>query len=98
MTKEAKTIQEKRALKFAVDLVGKYGYGYTITVPSRKLSADLTDNGYKISFMTVIAYWETLERMGYVKREMSARINGVTYYLNRYAFKKLMDKGNNDTL
>lgn len=98
MTKEAKTIQERRALRFAVDLLSKYGYGYTITVPSRKLSADLTDKGHKISFMTVIAYWETLECMGYVKREMSARINGVTYYLNRYAFKKLMDKDNNETV
>lgn len=98
MTKEAKTIQERRALRFAVYLVGKYGYGYTITVPSRQLSDDLSDKGYKISFMTVIAYWKTLERMGYVKREMSARINGVTYYLNRYALKKLMDKGNNETV
>lgn len=41
--------------------------------------------------MTVIAYWKCLERMGYVKREMGACINGVTYYLNRYAFKKIIN-------
>jgi hypothetical protein len=91
MTQTPKTIQEKRALKFAVDLLTKYDYGYTINVPSRELSADLTAKGRNISFMSVIAYWQALERMGYVKREMGARINGVTYYLNRYAFQKLIN-------
>lgn len=90
MIQTPKTIQEKRALRFALDLLEKYGYGYTINVPSRDLSADLTEKGRKISFMSVIAYWKALERMGYVKREMSARINGVTFTLNRYAFQKLI--------
>ena len=76
--KKATTIQEKRALRFAVELLTKHGYGYTINVPSRELANELTQKGAKISFMTV-------------KREMTARINGVTYYLNRYAFNKLIN-------
>lgn len=89
--KKATTIQEKRALRFAVELLTKHDYGYVINIPSRELAKELTHKGTKISFMTVIAYWECLERMGYVKREMTARINGVTYYLNRYAFNKLIN-------
>ena len=89
--KQPTTIQEKRAIKFAVELLTKHDYGYTITVPSRALADELTSKVTKISFMTVIAYWKCLERMGYVKREMGACINGVTYYLNRYAFKKIIN-------
>lgn len=85
-----KTIQEKRAIQFGVELISKYGYGYTITIPSRALATQLTEKGKPISFMTIIKYWETLERLGYVSREMGARINGVTYTLNRYAFNKLI--------
>lgn len=87
-----KTIQEKRAIKFGVELLSKFGYGYTITIPSRVLATQLTEKGKPISFMTVIKYWETLERLGYVSRKMEARINGVTYTLNRYAFNKLISK------
>lgn len=84
-----KTTQEKRALKFAVDLLNRHGYGYTITVPYTTLSQELSEKGTKISLMTVIAYWKALERMGYVTRVMGARINGVTHKLNRYAFRRL---------
>lgn len=90
--KTPQTIQEKRALKFAVDLLTIHGYGYTITVPSRELAAELTSKGNPISFITVISYWKALERLGYVKREMQARINGVTYYLNRYGFTQLLNQ------
>lgn len=85
-----KTIQEKRALKFAVELLTKHGYGYTIPVGFVELSNELNEKGVKISFMTIIAYWKALERMGYATREMGARINGVTHKLNRYAFNKLI--------
>lgn len=91
MIAQAKTIQEKRAVNFAVELLSKFGYGHTVCVPSRQLANELTCKGRNISFMTVIAYWETLERMGYVTREMGARINGVTYHLNRYRFSKLLE-------
>lgn len=95
MINKATTLQEKRAVKFAIQLIEKFGYGYTIHTPSRQLSANLTNKGYPISFMTVIAYWETLERMGYVKREMKARINGVIYHMNRYIFQKLINTARN---
>lgn len=85
-----KTIQEKRALKFAVELITKHGYGYTIPMGFVELSQELNEKGVNISFMTVIAYWKALERMGYATREMGARINGVTHKLNRYAFSKLI--------
>ncbi len=61
--KQPTTIQEKRAIKFAVELLTKHDYGYTITVPSRALADELTSKGTKISFMTVIAYWKCLERI-----------------------------------
>lgn len=97
MTKENRltkpsTIQEKRAVQFAVDLLTKHGYGYTIPVSFTQLAQDLTNKGTKITFMTVIAYWKALERMGYATREMGARINGVTHKLNRYAFQKLIQQ------
>lgn len=92
MLSSGTTIQEKRAIQFGVELISKYGYGYTITIPSRVLATQLTEKGKPISFMTVIKYWETLERLGYVSRKMEARINGVTYTLNRYAFNKLISK------
>lgn len=88
MLNKANTLQEKRAIKFAILLV-ELGYGYTIRVPSRQLEKELKAQNYPVSFMTIISYWRTLERMGYVTRTMGARINGVTYYLNRYAFTKL---------
>lgn len=90
MLKQPNTIQEKRAIKFAIDLLTKHGYGYTIPVGYVDLAKELTENGSKISFMTVISYWQALERMGYATREMGARINGVTHKLNRYAFQKLI--------
>ncbi|WP_290077895.1 hypothetical protein [uncultured Muribaculum sp.] len=86
------TIQEKRAVQFAVDLLTKHGYGYTIPVGFVELSNELNEKGVKISFMTVITYWKALERMGYATREMGARINGVTHKLNRYAFQKLIQQ------
>lgn len=88
MITKVKNLQEKRAVQFGLRLINA-GYGYTIHIPSRQLASELTGKGFPISFMTVIAYWETLERLGYVKRNMQARINGVTYSLNRYAFRKL---------
>lgn len=88
MLTQAVTPRQKRALKFAQVVVENYGY--TVHVPSRQLSKELTAKGYQISFLTVIHYWETLERMGYATRTMDARIFGVTYYFNRYAIKKLI--------
>ena len=89
-----KTIQEKRAIQFAIELISKFGYGYTITIPSRVLATQLTEKGKPISFITVIKYWETLERLGYVSKECKAKIFGVTYTLNRYALNKLIRKNN----
>lgn len=89
-----KTIQEKKAIQFGVELISKFGYGYTINVPSRTLADQLTKKGKPISFITVIKYWKTLERLGYVSRECKAKIFGVTYTLNRYAFNKLIRKNN----
>lgn len=88
MIRKSATIQEGRAIAFMQKLM-EYGYGYTIRIPSRQLSKELTAKGYPISFLTIIKYWIALERMGYVTRTMGARINGVTYYLNRYAINKL---------
>ena len=84
------TLKERRALQFGARLIRDFGYGYTVHVPSRQLSEELSERGASVSFITIISYWEALERMGYVSRQMNARINGVTYYLNRYAFKKLL--------
>lgn len=91
MIAKPQTLQEKRALKFGMRLIKDFGYGHTIHIPSRQLSEELAEKGSPVSFITIIAYWEALERMGYVSRQMNARINGVTYYLNRYAFRKLME-------
>lgn len=85
-----KTVQEKRAVRFGVELLTKYGYGHTITVPVMELTQELKEKGLKISHPTVMRYWRALERLGYVKREMQARIFGVTYRLNRYAFDNLI--------
>ena len=90
MLKEATTLQEKRAVQFAVDLLTKLDYGYTVTTGYVELAKEFNEKGIKISFMSVMAYWKALERLGYVKREMGARINGVTHILNRYAFQKLI--------
>ena len=87
---QPKTIQEKRAVQFAVDLLTKHGYGYVIPMGYVELSNELAEIGVKISFMTIISYWKALERMGYATREMGARVNGVTHTLNRYAFQKII--------
>ena len=84
------TAQEKRAVQFGIDLLTKYGYGHTITVPVMELTKELKERGVKISHPTIMGYWKILERLGYVKREMEARIFGVTYHLNRYAFSNLI--------
>lgn len=85
------TTREKRAVKFGVDLLTKHGYGHTITTPVMELTKELKGKGVKISHPTVMQYWRALERLGYVKREMQARIFGVTYRLNRYAFSNLIN-------
>ena len=87
MFTQAVTSRQKRALKFALIIVEHYGY--IVRVPSRQLAKELTDMGFTISFITVIKYWETLEKMGYVTRTMDARIFGVTYHFNRYAVKRI---------
>lgn len=86
-----KTVQEKRAVKFGVELLTKHGYGHTITIPVMELTKELKEKGVKISHPTLMGYWRALERLGYVKREMQARIFGVTYRLNRYAFSNLIN-------
>lgn len=86
-----KTLKEKRALQFGIDLLTKYGYGYTVHVPVHQFAKELTAKGCKISFMTVISYWNTLIKMKYATKELGARMDGVTYYLNRYAFNKLIN-------
>lgn len=90
MIQKPKTIQEKRAVQFAVDLLTKHGYGYVIQVGYVELSKELSAKGVNISFLTIVAYWKALERMGYATREMQSRINGVTHKLNRYAFQKYL--------
>lgn len=82
------TVQERNAVRFGVELLTKYGYGYTIRVPFHQLASELTKRGRKISFMTIIAYWNALERIGYVTREIGARKYGTTFRLNRHAFQK----------
>lgn len=89
--KKAQTLPEKRALEFGVELLTKYGFGYTIRVPIMELTTELNEKGMKISHPTLMKYFKALEHLGYVKREMTARIFGVTYYLNRYAFQKLIN-------
>lgn len=85
-----KTTLEKRAVQFAIDLLTKHGYGYVIPMGYVELSEELKEQGVNISFMTIIAYWKALERMGYATRSMKARKKGVTHKLNRYAFQKLI--------
>lgn len=86
-----KTLKEKRALQFGIDLLTKFGYGYSVQVPVHQFAKELTAKGYKISFMTIISYWQTLVKMGYATKEMGARMDGATYNLNRYAFNKLIN-------
>lgn len=86
------TVREKRAVKFGVDLLTKYGYGHTISTPVMELTKELREQGVQISHPTLIGYWRALEKLGYAKREMQARIFGVTYRMNRYAFDKLIKK------
>lgn len=90
MIHQPKTVQEKRAVKFGTELLTKYGYGHTITVPVMELTAELRAKGATISHPTLIQYWRALERLGYVKKEMQCRLFGVTYRLNRYAFANLI--------
>ena len=90
MFHQPKTVQEKRAVKFGTDLLAKYGYGHTINVPVMELTKELREKGVKISHPTLMGYWRALERLGYAKKEMQARIFGVTYRLNRYAFANLI--------
>lgn len=90
MIYQPKTVQEKRAVKFATDLMTKYGYGHTISTPVMELTKELKEKGVKISHPTLMGYWKALERLGYAKKEMQARIWGVTYRLNRYAFNNLI--------
>lgn len=85
-----KTTKEKRAVQFAVDLLTKHGYGYIVNVPSRTLAKELTEKGYPISFVTIRTHWKTLIKLGLVKSEMKAKLLGVTYHLNRYAFNKII--------
>ena len=91
MIKAPQTVREKRAVKFGIDLLTKYGYGYTISTPVMELTDELRVKGVKISHPTLMGYWRALEQLGYVKREMQARIFGVTYRLNRYAFANLIN-------
>lgn len=89
--KEPSTIQEKRAVKFLVTL-NRLGYGYTISIPVFELTKKLKDKGVKISHPTLMGYWRSLERLGYVSREMQARIWGVTYKVKRYPIQQLTAK------
>lgn len=89
MVYKPQTIQEKRAVMFGLDLLSKYGYGHTISTPVMVLTKELREKGVKISHPTLMGYFRALERLGYVKKEMQARIWGVTYRLNRYGFNQL---------
>lgn len=91
MILEPLTLQERRAVSFIVRLIRDYGYGYTIHVPSRQLSGDLFRYGYPISFITIRSYWDILEHLGIVSREMNARKHGVVYHIKRYPIKKMME-------
>ena len=91
--REPKTLKEKRALEFARKLITDFKTPHVFSSPSREQAKYFTENGYPVSYITVRGYWEALETMGYVTREMYSRQMGVTYILNRYAFKKLL---NND--
>lgn len=96
MFKEPYTTQEKRAVKFGVELLTKHGYGHTIHTPVMEMTEQLKGKGVKISHPTVMQYLQALERMGYAKREMRARMFGVTYRLNRYKFNKLINTMNDE--
>lgn len=89
MVYKPQTTQEKRAVMFGLDLLNKYGYGHTISTPVMELTKELREKGCKISHPTLMGYFRALERLGYVKKEMQARIWGVTYRLNRYGFNQL---------
>lgn len=89
--KKPTTPREKRAVNFGIELLTKYGYGYTIDKPAVELMKDLRKQGAKICHVTIINYWKTLERLGYVKKYMPARMFGASYKLNRYAFSKLIN-------
>lgn len=91
MIKEPTTDREKRAVSFLVDLITKYGYGYTIHQATRKMSEALSDKGKNMFFLTIHNYWRTLENLGYVTSEMSSRSCGKRYIVNRYAISKHLD-------
>lgn len=55
-----------------------------------ELTKELKEKGVKMSHPTLMGYWRTLERLGYITREMRARIWGVTYRIKRYPVQKLI--------
>lgn len=79
---------EKQAVKFAVDLVTKYGFSHVIQMPYHNMARYLTERGRAISYATVCKYWKALCRLGYATSEINSRKHGYTFYLNRYALKK----------
>lgn len=87
--KEPLTVQEKRAVDFLLTL-NKMGYGNTVCIPVMELTKELKEKGVTISHPTVMQYWRALERLGYIKREMRARIFGVIYRIKRYPVQKLI--------
>jgi len=87
--REPSTLLEKRAVQFLITL-NKMGYGYTVSVPVMELTKELKEKGVKISHPTVMQYWRALEQLGYITREMQARIFGVTYRIKRYPVQKLI--------
>lgn len=82
---------QKSAVQFGIDLLTKYGYGYSVKVPVHQLERELKNKGCEISFMTILKYWRTLVEMKYATKEMQCRMDGATYNLNRYIFNKLID-------
>lgn len=87
--KEPTTTQEKRAVDFLITL-NRLGYGHSVTIPVMELTNELKEKGVKISHPTLMGYWRALERLGYITREMQARIWGVTYRIKRYPVQKLI--------
>lgn len=86
----ANTLLERRAVKFGMDLLMRYGYGYTIATPYRLLVKDVNAKGCNVSAPTALGYLNALVHMGYAKKTLPSPYAGATYTLNRYAFDKII--------
>lgn len=86
------TMRQENAIRFGVELITKYGIGYTVYAPCRTLAEYLQSKGKSICWLSVRNYLEMLVKIGYAQKESRGSATlGVIYRLNRYKFNKLIN-------